>query len=130
MEGSSSLSTEGPSVYTPFLRRFTDNAARDLNDTIALYHDVRRMHQGSAWSNPDIADVLADKFMEMLPDVVTLPDHASLLESLITCLKAVISKESTLVSFPEIDWSRARLSMKEQVDLNRFLRAKQHFLAN
>jgi hypothetical protein len=38
--------------------------------------------------------------------------------------------ETTIVSFPDIDWSRARLSMKEQVDLRRFLRAKEHFLAN
>ena len=42
----------------------------------------------------------------------------------------LIAQETTIVSFPEIDWSRARLSMKEQVDLRRFLRAKQHFLAN
>ena len=37
-----------PSVYTPFLRRFTDEAARDLAETAALYNEVRRAHQASA----------------------------------------------------------------------------------
>ena len=46
------------------------------------------------------------------------------------CQKALIEQEATIVSFPEIDWSRAHLSMVEQTDLNRFLRAKQYFLAN
>jgi hypothetical protein len=36
-----------PSVYTPFLRRFTDEPARDLSETIALYDEVRRAHANS-----------------------------------------------------------------------------------
>ena len=66
----------------------------------------------------------------MLDKLVSFPEYAAFLEALDRCQKAIIGMESTIVSFPEIDWSRARLSMKEQVDLGRFLRAKQHFLGN
>ena len=52
------------------------------------------------------------------------------MQALDRCQKLIIGEESTIVTFPEIDWGRAHLSLKEQVDLRRFLRAKQHFLAN
>ena len=42
------------SVFTPFLRRFTDEIARDLTDTRALYNDVRAAHLASPFSQPDI----------------------------------------------------------------------------
>ncbi len=46
------------------------------------------------------------------------------------CQKAVLALETTIFSSPSFDWDIARLSLKEQVDLRRFLRAKQHFLGN
>jgi hypothetical protein len=130
MAGSKSLSSDPPSVYTPFLSRFTDHAARDLGETIALYHDVRREHEASAWSHPDIVATMTGKCVELLRQLVTFPEYKPVLNALYVCLKSVVALESTIISFPEIDWSRARLSMKEQVDLNRFLRAKEHFLGN
>jgi hypothetical protein len=63
-------------------------------------------------------------------EAVEVPSYVPLGEAFDRCLKALAALETTIISFPEIDWSRARLSMKEQVDLRRFLRAKQHFLAN
>lgn len=63
-------------------------------------------------------------------EAITVPDYPPLGEAVDRCQSALIARETTIVSFPEIDWSRARLSMKEQVDLRRFLRAKEHFLAN
>ena len=51
-------------------------------------------------------------------------------EALDRCQRALLALESTIFSSPEIDWSRAALSLKEQVDLRHFLRAQQHFLAN
>ena len=59
-----------------------------------------------------------------------MPEYLPLGEALDRCQSALIAQEGTIVSFPDIDWSRAKLSMKEQVDLRRFLRAKEHFLAN
>jgi hypothetical protein len=67
---------------------------------------------------------------EIIRNLTPLPDYKPLLEALDRCQIALIAQESTILSFPEIDWGRAHLSMKEHVDLRRFLRAKQHFLAN
>ena len=119
-----------PSVYTPFLRRFTDEPARDLADTIALYHEVQRTHADSVWAQEDIVERINARCVEVITKLIDLPNSARLLEALDKCQKAIIAQETTIISFPEIDWSRAHLSMKEQVDLRRFLRAKQHFLAN
>jgi hypothetical protein len=117
-------------VYTPFLRRFTDEVARDLAETISLYNDVRREHVASPWSQSDIVERVSGKCVEILKQLVSFPDYAPLLQALDRCQTAVVGMERTIISFPTIDWTRARLSMKEQVDLNRFLRAKQHFLGN
>src|SRR5215471_8351782 len=119
-----------PSVYTPFLRRFTDESARDLNETIALYREVRRTHQKSVWAEENMIDQVNGHCAEIIRNLTPLPDYKPLLEALDRCQKALIAQESTILSFPEIDWGRAHLSMKEHVDLRRFLRAKQHFLAN
>ncbi|MBI4273943.1 MAG: hypothetical protein HY659_04520, partial [Rhizobiales bacterium] len=42
-----------PSPFTPFLRRFTDERARDLSETIALYDEVRAAHRASVWAKAD-----------------------------------------------------------------------------
>jgi hypothetical protein len=132
MVGRKSLSSEPirPSVYTPFLRRFTDEPARDLAETIALYREVQRAHAASVWAQEKVVDRINARCVEIITDLIDLPNYARLLEALDRCQKAVIAQETTVISFPEIDWARARLSMKEQVDLRRFLRAKEHFLAN
>ena len=47
------------SVYTPFLRRFTDEPARELSETIALYQEVRRAHQVAALPGVDYLSFVA-----------------------------------------------------------------------
>src|SRR5262249_38890164 len=128
--GRRSLSSERPSVYTPFLRRFTDEPARDLADTIALYREVHRSHASSAWAQKDIVEQISNHCVEFITQSIELPNYKPLLEAFDRCQRATIALETTIASFPEIDWDRARLSMNEQLDLRRFLRAKQHFLAN
>src|ERR1700704_3005914 len=130
MDGRTSLSSNSPSVFTPFLRAFTDEAARDLSETIALYYEVRRAHVASPWAQSDIVDRLNGHLVGIVEKLAELPLYLPLGEALDRCQKAILSQETTIVAFPEIDWNRARLSMKEQVDLRRFLRAKQHFLTN
>ncbi len=124
------MSSSGPSVYTPFLRRFTDEPARELSETIALYREVRHAHERSPFAQQDIVDRINSHCASVIGEAVTIPGYTPLGEALDRCQSALIAQETTIVSFPDIDWSRARLSMKEQVDLRRFLRAKQHFLAN
>jgi hypothetical protein len=58
------------------------------------------------------------------------PRSPALAEALERCLHEVLGLETTIFTSPEIDWDRANLSLKEQTDLRRFLRAQQHFLAN
>src|SRR6516165_7025030 len=73
MAGSKSLSSDQQSVYTPFLSRFTDHAARDLGETITLYHAVRREHEASVWSHPDIVATMSGKCVELLQQFLTFP---------------------------------------------------------
>lgn len=119
-----------PNVYTPFLRRFTDEAARDVSETIALYHAVRRAYDASVWSQADVVDRVNTYCAEITRQLIEPPTYLPLLRAMDTCQTALIGEESTIVSFAEIDWSIARLSLKEHADLRRFLRAKEHFLAN
>ena len=117
-----------PSPFTPFLRRFTDERARELSDTMALYNEVRAAHLASPWANQQAIDninaFLAEKVTEAVGD---LPSCQPLLQRLDQCQTAVLGLETTIFDFPEVDFDKP-LSLKQQVDLRRFLRAKQFFL--
>jgi hypothetical protein len=112
------------------LRRFTDERARDLSDTIALYKQVSRAHFASHWSHDDAIDRVNGFVAEWVGNVVDPPDSKAILKALDRSQKAVLALETTIFTFPQIEWDIAVLSLKEQVDLRRFLRAKEHFLSN
>ncbi|WP_157791197.1 ATP-binding protein [Bradyrhizobium japonicum] len=127
------MSSEYPrrSVFTPFLRRFTDERARDLSETITLYDEVRTAHFDSMWAHHDEAIAhVSNLITERIAEFVDLPSSARLMGALDKCQQEVLALDPIIFSFPEIDLKAAVLSMKEHVDLRRFLRAKQHFLAN
>jgi hypothetical protein len=119
-----------PSPYTPFLRRFTDEAAVDLAETRALYDAVRAAHRASIWARDDAVAVIHGHLVEQIAEHVALPNSTTLTQALDRCQKAVLALETTIFTSPDIRWDIAQLSLKEQVDLRRFLRAQQHFLAN
>ncbi|MCS3476048.1 hypothetical protein M2212_002894 [Bradyrhizobium elkanii] len=119
-----------PSPFTPFLRRFTDERARDLAETIALYNEVRSAHLDSAWADPDAIEHVSSLVAERVGEIVDLPTSAALLKALDRCQQEMLTLEITIFSFPEVDLNAGVLSLKEHVDLRRYLRAKQHFLAN
>jgi hypothetical protein len=119
-----------PSVFTPFLRRFTDERAHELSETIALYNEVRLAHFSSIWAHEDVIPHVSTHLAQYVADVVQLPRSRTLLEALDKCQRKILAQESTVFSFPEINLNSAVISLKEHVDLRRFLRAKQHFLAN
>ena len=118
------------SVYTPFLRRFTDERALELADTIALYRSVRASWRASRWADAEAVERVSNQLASDVIDQVGLPESRALCEALDRCQREVIALETTIFSCPEITWDRANLSLKEQVDLRRFLRAQEHFLAN
>lgn len=119
-----------PSPYTPFLRRFTDEAAVDLAETRALYEEVRAAHHASPWGQTEALERIHAHLVEHIVANVDLPSTNALLKAFDRCQREVLALETTIFSSPEIKWDVAKLSMKEQVDLRRFLRAQQHFLAN
>jgi hypothetical protein len=119
-----------PPVFTPFLRRFTDERARDLADTIALYNRVRAMHCASLWSKPGTADAVAHLVLDRVAETIALPAAPTILDAIAQSLLRLIELETTIFSSPDIDWNDAVLSLKEQVDLRRFLRAQEHFLSH
>ena len=119
-----------PSPYTPFLRRFTDEAAVDLAETRALYAETRAAHRASPWGRDDALELIHGHLVGVITEQVELPLNKPLMQAFDRCQKAVLALETTIFTSPEIKWDIAKLSMKEQVDLRRFLRAQQHFLAN
>ena len=117
-----------PSVFTPFLRRFTDERALDLADTQALYRSVTDQFNATVWAAPDIVDRVNSVIAERVSELVTLPP-APICEAIDRCQIELLSLETALFKSAVInDWSA--LSLREQVDLRRFLRSQQHFLAH
>ncbi len=118
------------SVFTPFWRRFTDERAIDMADTVALYNRVRAAHRESVWSSPQAPVTATEIIIEDVGKHMALPPEGPVRDALDRCLFKIVQLETTIFTCPEIDWNTAHLSMKEQVDLNRFLRAQEYFLAN
>lgn len=119
-----------PSVFTPFPRRFTDERARELADTIELHRRVTEKFRASTWSDPRAIPGVVEWVIEEIEAVVELPSSPHLREALDTAIRAIVSLETTIFTVPEIDWDSANLTLQEQVDLRRFLRAQEHFLDN
>ena len=115
-----------PSVFTPFLRRFTDERARDLGGLRALHNEVRTLHLRSKYADDqariDLGTPAYIEFIDEVPEPLVGPFCGT--------LDRFIRMETTILDFPDIKWDVAQLSLKEQVDLERFLTAKRHFLTN
>lgn len=118
------------SVFTPFLRRFTDERARDLSDTIALYSRVTSQHRASVWSHESAVEKVFDFVADRVSELAETPKSVRVMEALYTCLIESIALETTIFTTVEIDWNSAVLTLQEQIDLRRFLRAQEYFLAN
>ena len=117
-----------PSAYTPFLRRFTDERAADMAETKALYNTVTARFRASIWAKADVIERVNGVVAEQVGELVALPP-ASLCEAIDRCQLAILASENALFKTAVInDWSV--LSLKEQVDLRRYLREQEHFLAN
>jgi hypothetical protein len=132
MVGRRSLSSklpsfQRPSPFIPFLRRFTDERARDIADTTRLYHEVQSAFAQSAIAQPNAIGELTGSIVERVLDLATIPNYGPLIQAFDNCQTAIFEQQNVLFAFPDFP---SLLSLKEQVDLGRFLRAKQHFVAN
>ncbi|MFN0218846.1 MAG: hypothetical protein ACKVP4_08555 [Hyphomicrobium sp.] len=116
-----------PSPYIPFIRRFTDERAADLRDLQALHASVTADFRRSQWSSAfePFCKLTARTISEGVDDEI--PEACS--NALVDCLVSVLQLETTIFETADVkDW--AALSLREHVDLRRYLRAQQHFLAN
>ena len=94
---------QAPSPFTPFLRRFTDERARDLSETKALYNEVRTAHLASLWSHQDAIDRVNSFVVDWVGKVVSLPESTTIGEALDRCQKAVLALETTIFESPKIE---------------------------
>ena len=115
-----------PSAFTPFIRRFTDERARDLNDTKELYYRVRALYLASPYAdehaNRETGREIYARVQDVLPETLEEPLGCALYD--------IHKLEKTIFEFPQLNFDRDILSLKEQVDLRHFLRAKEHFLGH
>jgi hypothetical protein len=109
-----------PSAFTPFLRRFTDERARDQGDTRALYDRVSSLHRASRFAH-EFSDVqLTNDIFAGLSGI-----SPALRTIVLEGIWSVVVRERSIFECPQIEF--AHLSLKEQVDLRHFLRAKEYF---
>jgi hypothetical protein len=117
------------SPYTPFLRRFTDERAKDAAETSALYNRVVSVFRASVWAQSGIIDHISNKIMDLVADLVEPPNSLQVCEALDTYQREVLKLESTIFSEPSVDFSRP-LSPIEETDLKRHLLAQEYFLSH
>lgn len=125
-----------PSVFTPFLRRFTNERERELRETMELYSRVTRMHRASKWHDPEratfdgvskpAATVAGQIFLEGVEKYETTP--LPLITPTLNCIHAIVDMERPI--FDEANPNFESLTLQEGVDLRRFLRAQEYFLLN
>jgi hypothetical protein len=128
MAGSWSLTSKKwqlpkPSVFTPFLRRFTDERALDIAETRELYRSVDARHKATVWSGQNAIQHLTETILEGL--AVDVP--YDLRRNSYGLVKSLLELETTIFRSAD-DPDIGALSLKELVDLRRFLRAQEHFL--
>jgi hypothetical protein len=114
-----------PTAFTPFIRRFTDERARDLDDTRRLYKRVRALHRASRCAAGDALTEIGGDIYASLPDLSEPLDRIASVS-----IDRMLRLETCVFDFPEINWWTAHLSLKEQADLRHFLRAKEYFHAH
>src|SRR5215472_4164357 len=132
------MSTNPPAgrfaAWTPFLRRFTDERANDLRDTMALHHEVTSTWRASFWSDPNALKAAALHTLNKTESFLVQQRNAGVpafwRDAIHEAITQILGLESVIFTTADLHWDTAHLSLKEQVDLRRFLRAQQYFLAH
>lgn len=115
-----------PSAYTPFLRRFTNERARELTDSRYLFEEVSARYKASGWSDQSAIFTLLSDLSIRVDELGGIPDS---IENPFTQFStALLSLESALFPIEEVDWNE--LLLDEQVNLRTQLRAQEFFLAH
>jgi len=101
-----------PSPFIPFLRRFTDERARDLSDTIALYNEVRHAYHASGWSCDDAIERVNAFIADSVTKIVDLPQYLPFAKALDRAVskRSLRLKQRSSLSRKSIGTSRYSLS--------------------
>jgi hypothetical protein len=118
-----------PSVYTPLSRRFTDERARDIAETAALYQRVSTAHKASGWAHPEAIERISNFIVEQVLTVVDLPTFSPLGVALDKCQREILALEQPIFCPASADFSLP-ITLNEQVALSRLLRSQEYFLAH
>jgi hypothetical protein len=114
----------GPSVFSPFLRRFTDECARDVKQTRALFAEVGAKFKVSKLSATDARETFAENVF-----AYSRADYPESMHDLVLgAIMSILGYEKAIFDFPPASLDPSRLSLNEQLDLTRFLYAKAHAL--
>lgn len=117
------MSTSSKSnVYTPFERRFTDERAISIGETRALHDRVGKMHAQSDYADDEYCYCLAESTTKNVAAELPNALKVEFFEAIYTTFRM----EKPVFEMPAVDFSL--LTLKAQVDLNRFLRSKEHYL--
>jgi hypothetical protein len=117
------------SPYTPFLRRFTDERARDLAHTSALYAAVTNAHRATVWARPDAVTLFSNTIADRVAEVVDVPTYQGIAEALDQFQRDMLRHETAIFSSIAVDFSRP-ITLLEQARLNGHLRTQEYFLAH
>lgn len=108
-----------PSTYTPFFRRFSNEKARELEETRQLYEWVRP-HQDAFTETPETVGRRVYEHLADYPEDICNP--------FLYALHDLIVAERQIWELPPPTFER--MSLKEYVEYRNLLHAKQYFFAN
>lgn len=118
-----------PSVYTPFLRRFSDERALDIAETKKLYDRVIAAHRSSVWGTHDAIERVSAQIAGSVAEIVKIPACLALTDALDRYQKDLLALETGIFTSASVDFSKP-LSLQDQVQLARHLRTQEYFLAH
>ena len=113
-------------VSTPFGRRFTNEHARSLEETRAIYNAVAQQFLASIWSRPDAIERTSRAALDFIREGVDLPDCPALIDALNACQQELLSLETQIFAPIEVDLSQP-ITLRAHMELNTLLRERQFF---
>jgi hypothetical protein len=115
-------------VFTPLLRRFTDEGARGTRELQAMHDRVTSRHRSGFWARPDAIEHTSEAITKIVEDdYAPLPDYQPLRDALDRCQRELLALETQIFDPIAVDLSQP-LSMRNRVDLNARLRKQDEFL--
>lgn len=122
------MSSKSRNVFTPFLRRFTDERAQDVYYTSRLQKEVLERWQASVWSKPQARLLLAKLCFDRLEEVRPIQMH--LQKPFKDAITDILDRETPIFDTPGLKRPIESLPLQERVGFRRALRSQQYFLAN